>query len=233
MYSQVRVIISYRNTVTTFKNMIKTMDMNSIKSTFTKYQGVTTTGKTEPINSIGHYMWTQPESADYIVPYFLTTWVTPPKWEAIIRYVTTYRVKRQGFKIDNIIAGKWMTKNNEEVFIPNPLPYFELYVNKDNYIGYRNLRGITKVPNKKFTEIQPMIGTDAELPKYKYSYGWPIHLLNNLPNSTSQVMASNLQTEIPMIDLHDWREMDNIVKLRQLHYTKTGDVHSGLDDDRN
>lgn len=56
-----------------------------------------------------------------------------------------------------------MTKN-EEVFIPNPLPYFELYVDKGNYIGYRNLQGITGVPNKNFTEIQLMRGMDAELP---------------------------------------------------------------------
>lgn len=49
-----------------------------------------------------------------------------------------------------------MAKNNEEVLVPNPLPYMELYVDKGNYILYGNLRGISKVPNTKFTEIQPM-----------------------------------------------------------------------------
>lgn len=105
------------------------------------------------------------------------------------------------------------TKNNEEVFVPNPLAYFELYVDKKNYIGYGNLQGITNVPNKTFSEIQPMRGTDAELPKYKYSYGCPISLLNTMENSSKQINANN--TEIPMIDLHDWREMDNAVKSRQ------------------
>lgn len=63
-----------------FKNMIKTTDMNSINGTFPKYQGQTTaTGNIEPINSIGHYVWAQPESADYDIPYFHTMWVTPPK----------------------------------------------------------------------------------------------------------------------------------------------------------
>lgn len=57
---------------------------------------------------------------------------------------------KQGFKIDNIIVGEWRTKN-EEVFVPNPLPYFELYVDKGNYISYGNLQGITGVPNKNFT----------------------------------------------------------------------------------
>lgn len=157
----------------------------------------------------------QPESADYIVPYLLTNWVTPPKWEATIRNATSYRVTKQGFNIGNITAGEWMTKNNE-VFVLNPLTHFELYVDKGNYRGHGNLQGITGVPNKNFTEIQPMRVTDAELPGYKYSYRRPIHLLKIRLNRTAQITA-NLQTEIPMADLHDWREMDNIVKLRHVH----------------
>lgn len=78
--------------------------------------------------------------------------MTPPKWEATIHNATSYRITKQGFKIDNIIAGEWITKNNEVVFVPNPLPYFELYVDKGNYIGCGNLQGITGVPNKKFTD---------------------------------------------------------------------------------
>lgn len=60
-----------------------------------------------------------------------------------------------------------------------------------------------------------MKSTGAELPKYKYSYGCPIHLLNIMPNTSAQITDSNLKTDLPMIDLHDWREMDNVVKLRQ------------------
>lgn len=101
--------------------------------------------------------------------------------------------------------------------------------------------------------------TDAELPKYKYSYGCPIRLLNNRTHTGSQIIASNLTTDIPMIHLHDVREMYNIVKLRQSdtyrhiwnnpnllrkpltdvyvqdNYTIQGtdDVHTGLDDVRN
>lgn len=106
-----------------------------------------------------------------------------------------------------------MTKNNEEVFVPNSATL--LYVDKSNYIEYDNLKGITGTLNKKFSEIQLMKGTDAELPKYKYSYGYPIHLLNVMRNTSAQITASNLTTELPMIDLYDWREMDNVIKLRR------------------
>lgn len=97
-----------------------------------------------------------------------------------------------------------MTKNNEVVFVPNPIPYFELYVDKGNYIGYGNLQGITRVPNKKFTVIQLMRGTDAELLKYKYSYDCPVHLLNTLENTSAQINANTNQKQVLMIDLHDW-----------------------------
>lgn len=60
-----------------------------------------------------------------------------------------------------------------------------------------------------------MRDTVEELPKYKYSYSCPIHLLNKILNSASQITLSNLQMDIPMIVLHDWMEMDDIVKLRQ------------------
>lgn len=90
-----------------------------------------------------------------------------------------------------------------------------LYVDKGNYIEYGNLKGITGIPNKNFSEIQPMKGTDAVLPKYKYSYGCPIHLLNVMRKTSAQITALNLTTELPMTDLHDWREMDDVIKLRQ------------------
>lgn len=148
----------------TFKNMIKTTDINSVMGTFTKYESKTDSTAYQSLKSVSNYAWAQPELADYFVPYFLTTWVMPPKWEATIRNTMSYRITKQCFKIDNIIAGEWMTKNNKEIFVPNPLTYFRLYINKGNYIGYGNLQGITGVPNKKFTEIQPMRGTNAELP---------------------------------------------------------------------
>ena len=153
--------------------------MNGVKGHFTKYQGLTTTG----IHNIGHFAWAQPESSDYIVPYFLTTWVTLPKWEVTLHRATSYRVKSLGFTIHDIVCGEWMTKNNEEVFVPNPQPFFQIFVDRGQYIGYGNLEGITKVPNESFHLIQPTSGADAELPKYKYNYGAPIHLLNKLPNT--------------------------------------------------
>lgn len=65
-----------------------------------------------------------------------------------------------------------MTKTNEEVFIPKP--YFDIYKDIGSYVGYVNLVGITKVLNSNFRLIQPMTGTDAELPKYKYMYAAPV-----------------------------------------------------------
>lgn len=58
----------------TFKNIVKTTDMNSRTGHFTKYDGTIDTG----IHNVGHFCWAQPESGDYIVPYFLSTWVTQP-----------------------------------------------------------------------------------------------------------------------------------------------------------
>lgn len=64
-------------------------------------------------------------------------------------------------------------KKNEEVFVPNPEPYFDVFVDHGQYIGYGTLVGITKIPNN-FHNILPMTGVDAEPPKYKYTYGAPI-----------------------------------------------------------
>lgn len=190
----------------TFTHMVRTCDMNSTNGHFTKYEGSETAG----VHNVGHFAWAQPESGDY----FLSTWVTIPKWEATMRNASSYRVKSQGFKIHDIICGEWLTKNNEEVFVPNPQPYFQICIDNGQYIGYGNLEGITKVPNKNFHEIQPNTGPDAELPKYKYNYAAPIHLLNKLPNS-GDITADNKATDIKMISLHDWREMPNIQKLHQ------------------
>lgn len=104
-----------------FKNIVKTTDMNNVSGHLTKYQG-----DEKGIHNVGHFCWSEPELGDYIVPYFLTTWVTIPKWEAMLRNATSYRVKRQGFTIDNVICGEWLTKNNEEVFVLNPEPYFDI-----------------------------------------------------------------------------------------------------------
>ncbi|CAE1320483.1 unnamed protein product [Acanthosepion pharaonis] len=48
----------------TFKSFIKTTGMNSVKGTFTKYQGQTK--PTGSIESIGHFVWAQPESGDVL-----------------------------------------------------------------------------------------------------------------------------------------------------------------------
>lgn len=74
-------------------------------------------------------------------------------------------------------------KNNEEVFVLNPEPYFDIYVDNGSYIGYGNLEGLSKIPNKGFAEIQPMVGSDAELPNYTYNYMAPIELIKWIPNT--------------------------------------------------
>lgn len=180
-----------------FKNIVKTTDMYKANGHFQKY-----TGSEKCVHNIGHFCWNEPESGDYIVPYFLTTWVTIPKWEATLRNAMSYRVKRQGFTIDNVVCGEWLTKNNEKVFVPNPEPYFYVYVDHGQYIGYGNLVGITKVPNKDFREIQPMNGNDVELPKYKYIYGAPIHMINKVCTG-NPIDADNISCDIQMIKLHD------------------------------
>lgn len=142
--------------------------------------------------------------------YVLTIWVTQIKWESTIGSATSYRVKRLGFTIDKVVCGEWLTKNNEEVLVPNPEPYFDVFVvDHVQYIRYGNLGDITKVKNKNFHELQPMNGTDAELPKYKYNYGAPIHLFNMLPNS-GEITADNLPTDVKMVELHDWGELPNV-----------------------
>lgn len=60
--------------------------------------------------------------------YLLTIWVTQIKWESTIGSATSYRVKRLGFTIDKVVCGEWLTKNNEEVLVPNPEPYFDVFV---------------------------------------------------------------------------------------------------------
>lgn len=111
---------------------------------------------------------------------FLSTWVTLPKWEQTIGNASSYRIAKSGFMIDKI-CGEWLTKNNKEVFVPNPSPYFDIYKDIGTYIRYSNLMGITKVPNSNFRLIQPMTGTEAELPKYKYAV--PVAALSSLPNT--------------------------------------------------
>lgn len=122
-----------------FKNIIKTTDMNKVTGTFTRYK----LGEAG-LHNVGNFAWAEPESEDYIVPYFLSTWVTLPKWEQTI--ANSYRISKSGFMIDKIICMEWMTKNNEEVFVPNHNPYFDIYKDVGSYVGYGNLVGITKVP---------------------------------------------------------------------------------------
>lgn len=91
--------------------------MNKVNGHFVRFKG------TETGIQNGHYAWAEPESEDYLVPYFLSTWVTLPKWEQTTENASSYRVSKSGFMIDKIICGEWPTKNNEDVFIPNPSPY--------------------------------------------------------------------------------------------------------------
>lgn len=99
--------------------------MNNVMATFTKYK------KTEKgIHNVGHYCWAYVKSEDYIVPYHLTTWVQQIKWEATLKHATCYRVSKIGFSIDNIVCRERTTKSNEEVFMPNPEPYFNVYIDK-------------------------------------------------------------------------------------------------------
>lgn len=74
--------------------------------------------------------------------------------------------------------------------------------------------GITKVPNSNFRLIQPMKRSDTELLKYKYRYATPIGILNDLPN-TGKINDKRNTMDVKMINLHDWREMDDIQQLRQ------------------
>lgn len=184
--------------------------MINVKATFKKYKQ-----NEHGIHNVGHYCWAYVNSQDYIVPYHLTTWVQQIKWEATMKHATSYRVNRVGFTIDNIICGEWTTKSNEEVFAPNPEPYFDVYVDKGQYIGYGNLISLSDVPNNGFKFIQPMTASDAELCKYVYAYGAPIQTVNSVPNS-GNITTMTKETNVNMIDLHDWREMPSVKKkLRQ------------------
>lgn len=191
-----------------FKNLIKTTDMNSCKATFEKYKQ-----NEQGVHNVGHYCWAYTKSEDYMIPYHLTSWVQQIKWEATMKHATSYRINRIGCSIDNVICGEWTTKNNEEVFVPNPEPYFDIYVDKGQYIGYGNLIRMTDVPNG-FKYIQPMTASQAEMCKYIYAYAAPIAVVNSVPN-TGAIDANNKKTQVNMIDLHDWREMPTVKKIRQ------------------
>lgn len=119
-------------------------------------------------------------------------------------------MKKLGFKIDYIICGERTTKNTKKVL----LPYFNLFVDNGKYVGYENLKGLQSIPNKEFTQIQPSNGLDAELSKYQYTYNAPVQLIN-LISDGPLIDQNNLQTEVQMIQLHDWREMPGVVRLRQ------------------
>lgn len=58
-----------------------------------------------------------------------------------------------------------------------------------------------------------MNGNNAELPKYKYSYGAPIHIVNKICTGTG-ITADNQSTNV-QIKLHDWREMPTVKHIRQ------------------
>lgn len=77
-----------------FNNIVKTTDMNKVNSFFTRFNAAD-----KGIKGIRNFAWAEPESEDYIVPYFLSTWVTLPKWEQTIKHTTSYRIAKSGFMI--------------------------------------------------------------------------------------------------------------------------------------
>lgn len=78
---------------------------------------------------------------------------------------TAYRVKSIGFELDNVIRGEFLTKINKEVFVQNPQPWFQIYIDKGQYIGYGNLEGLTSIPNNTFQDKKPSVGL-AEMPHH-------------------------------------------------------------------
>lgn len=56
--------------------------------------------------------------------------------------VTLYRISESGFMIDKIVRGEWMTKNNE-VFVPNTNPNFDIYKDIGSYVEFGNLFPLT------------------------------------------------------------------------------------------
>lgn len=115
-----------------------------------------------------------------------------------MKHATSYKVKSVDFNIDNIMCGEWTTKNNE-MFVPNPESYFDIFMNKDQYIGFGNLMPLTSVPNNKFTIIQPMIPKEAELCKYKYTYACPVQVVNQIEN-TGGIEGESKSPTVNMID---------------------------------
>lgn len=108
-----------------FKNLGKTTEMNNTKGFFEKLFE-----DESGIHNFGYYCKANITSDNYIFPYHLPTWIQQPKWDVTMKLTTSYRVKSIGFQIDNITCGEWTIKNNEEVSVPNPEPYFDIYVDK-------------------------------------------------------------------------------------------------------
>ncbi|CAI9735766.1 Hypothetical predicted protein [Octopus vulgaris] len=106
----------------TFRNMVKTTNMNGAKVTFQQFQG-----NEKGCHQVGHYYYGTVSSEDYIIPYWLTSWIKPIHFEQSIKTATSYRIKSIGFEITDIIGGEWTTQKNEEVFMQSPYPYFELF----------------------------------------------------------------------------------------------------------
>lgn len=67
----------------------------------------------EGYREVKNYAWGQVTLKDYIVPYWLPSWIKPAQIKIMTQATTSYRVNKMGFKIDNITCGEYATKNND------------------------------------------------------------------------------------------------------------------------
>lgn len=130
-----------------------------------------------------------------------------------IKTASSYRIKSIEFQISDIIGGEWTSRNNEEVFLPSPLPYFEIWIDNSTYVGHSNFKSITHIPNQGFSLIQHKGFKDMELPKYTCVYCAPTAYINQVNECNITDDTQSCGTNI--IKFHDWREMHNTFKVRQ------------------
>lgn len=154
------------------------------------------------------------ESDDYIIPYHLLGWIQNTQQEVLFANATHYRVESIGFKLYDLKIYEWTTINGEERFLKNDSLEIEIYTDTGDYVGFGNLKKITKVPNKGYSLANPTTFADCELPKYQYYYNANCKYLEAI--DTIYRMDNEGDTAaVPSRQLHDWRDQNhNITKLR-------------------